>query len=283
MKILLIILLSMNIAYAKRIKKIDNRPYEKGSKEYSLLKKYPYKPEYAIGYLNSGRQEKGVLRKIYVYTNNKTIQKEIVQQMKNKKVFDTNDQIVKLFKFLDENNREKINKKFTDKKISKLRKDNIKGVVYSIKAAINKDINNKDYKKYKERALSNLEVKEQYYYLIYKSMYTFERYLVAYDYLKYLQSIDSYKYIEEDLFDVCYEGAVYEYNKGNYRKSWVLSIEGMKYIDKIDYNWNIKKIINIKELLFKSNQNILEEKNKKKEEILYILQETKKYLIGENK
>ena len=283
MKILLIILLSMNIAYAKKNKYIDTRSYDKKSKEFLLLMKYPFKPEYAIGYLNSGRQNPKVLRKIYVNTNNKTIQNEINKQMKNKKVFDTNNQIVKLFKFLEENNIKKINNNFTDKTIYKIREENTRGIIFSIKAAINKDINNKNYKKYKEKALKYLEVNEQYYYLMYKSMYSFERYLVAYDYLKYLQSIDSYKYIEEDLFDVCYEGSVYEYNKGNYRKSWILSIEGMKYIDKIDYNWNINKVINLKDILFKSNQNILSEKNKKKEEISYILQETKKYLIGENK
>ena len=256
--------------------------YSKSTKEYRDLMFAPYKTDLIVKYLNTNKKDEKILRYLYTITNNNLIKEKIVEQLENNSIY-INNKHSQLFELLDEGKYEEILTKFNDKKIMVIRDKKLKGRINSIKSGLNRNSNKENFFKYYKKAMIYNSNNNLYYYLVYKTLFKMEDYLSAYSYLAYLHKVDHYKYIEEDLLDICYIAAVKHFNEKNYIKSWMISVEGMKYIDKVSYNRNIDKIIKLKDILFKSSQKLLNSENKIKDKTFYIIQTTQKNLIGENK
>jgi len=260
-------------------KKIE--PYSRWSKEYKELMKAPFKTDLIIGYLNSNKKNVKILRYLYKMTNNEIIREKIIEQLEKKSPYTSNKEDV-LFSLLDQGKLNELLREFSDKKMSLVSSKALKYKVYAIKGVILKEDDKYLYERYYERGILYAgKKKNTFFYLLYKAYFKIENYIYAYKYLEYIHDIDYYKYIEEDLFRAAFLGAQKYYKEGNNLMAWMMYIEAMKYVKKISYNRNIDDIIKTKEMVFKTSQALLMDNNKIKDKSLYIIQTTKKYLVGD--
>ena len=290
MKKIIIFLTLLNSLYALGTSQINfnyddvkkMEPYSKGTKERKELLKSPYKTDLIIGYLNSDMKETNILKLLYIMTNNDTVRVKIKEELGRTEVYDKNMKS-QVFKLLDKKDIDTILKIFNQSALHKIKDKNFKFKIMAIMASIIKKEDKYLYSIYIEKGLKAASNKYSFYYMLYKSFFKVEDYINAYEYLKYINDNNHYKYIEEDLLNVTYLGSKKYFDDENYLMAWYMGIEGVKYIDKVNYNRNIDKSLALKDIVFKSSQKILNSKNKIKGKSLYIIQTTKKYLVGDKK
>lgn len=237
------------------------------------IETHGYNTDLIVEELNKENINKTNVNFIYMISNNNTVKKRIEECSKD---LYSGHYLFPAFKYIYDERLDQFEKYYTDKKIKNYKKANAKGILYTMKAFINKDINKKSFKQYKELALTYLENKNLFYYLIYKFSYIYEDYATAYEYLNYIYLNDYYSNIEEEIVDTTLLGTKKYYENKEYETSWILALKGLEKIDNLNYDNFIQKRIILKEFLVKNSKELLKEKTKDKN--LYIITETKKYL-----
>jgi len=188
-----------------------------------------------------------------------------------------------MFRLLEKGEFDKIKKKYNPHAIEyKFVRDYEKGVAYSILAFLYRDTDLKKFREMKRKAFKNLKNNLLYYYVFYRAAMTVEDYSTARDYLMYVYSLDPFLGGNEEILHLGYVGGKKAMNNKNYRDAWLLSADGARVVNELDYNRHIKERLGVKSTLLLSSRMLVNELKTNTQKI-YIIDETSRLIEADKK